>query len=125
MPRKTIPARIKCALLREAGGKCSNPGCPNTLTELHHINQWHVYQTHDQAQMIAVCPTCHSHAHRGQLIIDDDTIRRWKLIRRSTSDRGHIYVEPGDTCRVLLGSIHITNGPANRDAIMLFRLSPA
>src|SRR4051812_19267623 len=27
-------------------------GCPNTLLELHHIREWHVYKTHDGDHMI-------------------------------------------------------------------------
>src|SRR5258708_3578759 len=121
--RPRVPLPIKLALYRDAGQKCANPGCPNTMLELHHINEWHIYQTHSQADMIAVCPTCHGQAHRGQLVIDDETIRRWKGIHRSASVRGHIYVEPGDISRVLLGCVYVTNGLTLDSGMTVFALS--
>src|SRR5262249_4117526 len=121
--RSKVSPDIKLALYLEAGNKCANPGCPNVMVEFHHIQQWHVYQTHDQAHMIAICPTCHSHAHYGQLKIDDETIRSWKAIDRPPSTRGHIYVEPGEECRILLGSIYVTNGPSNPQGLIVFNLS--
>jgi hypothetical protein len=112
-------------LYREAGKKCANPGCPNTLLELHHIREWCVYRTHDRAHMIAVCPTCHGHAHHGKLRIDDATIRSWKAIGRTATKQAHLYVEPGPSCKVLLGSLLMTNGPANATGIIVFQLSPS
>jgi hypothetical protein len=122
--RPKVPSYIKIALCQEAGNKCANPGCPNALIELHHINLWHVYQTHSQTDMIAVCPTCHDNAHRGTLVIDDHTIRRWKLIHRPLSKRSHIYIEPGEDVRVLLGSVYMTNGASTPDGLVIFDLSP-
>ncbi len=121
--RPKVPIKIKEALYCEAGNKCADPGCSSSLLELHHIKEWHVYKTHDAAHMIAVCPTCHTHAHHGLLQIDDATIRSWKSIQRSPSHQGHIYIEPGESCRVLLGSIFMTNGPKSTEGVTLFRFS--
>jgi len=97
---------MKRTLIDQAGGKCANPGCPNRLVELHHIHEWHVYQTHDAEHMIAICAACHDSVNRGQLQISDEALYRWKGIdRRSTTHVGHIYVEPGEAPRLLLGSI--------------------
>lgn len=119
--RPAVPNTICTALIKEAGFKCANPGCPNTLTELHHITEWHIYHTHDEKDMIAICPTCHSHAHYGQLKIDALTIRRWKAICRPLRPKGHIYIEPGQQNRLLLGSIYMTRN--DQSDLMVFRLS--
>jgi hypothetical protein len=105
--RKHIPDRIKMQLINEAGNKCANPGCPNTLTEFHHIREWAVYKTHDQKHMIAICPACHDNVSRGRLRIDDDTLYNWKQIARKSQDSHHIYVEPGSPVGLLLGSIAV------------------
>src|SRR4051794_25788888 len=95
-PRPSVPAATKRALVREAGGKCANPGCAGARVHLHHIQAWAVYQTHDGEHMIALCPTCHDAAHGGTLRLDDDTLYRWKQLHRSGARSGHIYVAPGD-----------------------------
>jgi hypothetical protein len=121
--RPRVPADIKEALVREAGYKCANPGCPNTRVELHHIKEWHVYRTHDEVDMIAICPTCHSHVHYGKLRIDDATIRNWKQITRSRFTRGHIYVEPGPRAKILLGAILFEHGANPPQTTTVFQLS--
>lgn len=102
--RKT-PSDIKKDLIRQAGGKCANPGCPNKLIEIHHIKEWHIYHTHDKKHMIAICPSCHDQVTRGLLKIDDDTLYRWKSITRDIVYSSHIFVEPGKIARILLGSL--------------------
>jgi hypothetical protein len=57
--RPAIKRGIRKRLLREAGGKCANPGCMNVRAQIHHIMEWYIYGTHDPNHMIAVCPTCH------------------------------------------------------------------
>ncbi len=102
--RPDIPITTKRWLIEEAGLKCANPGCVNSRTHIHHIKEWAVYQTHDKEHMIAVCPTCHDAIHNGDLPIDDDTVYRWKAIKRTPTRRDHIYVEPGEPTGLLLGS---------------------
>ena len=107
--RPDISNQLKKRLRQEAGGKCTNPGCPNLRTHLHHIREWAVYQTHDGSHMIAVCPTCHDAVHHGALGIDDETLYAWKQIPRDGSvTRDHIYVEPGPCPRILLGTFVVT-----------------
>jgi hypothetical protein len=119
--RPSVPAATKRALIREAGRKCANPGCPNRLTDLHHIREWAVYRTHDAEHMIAVCPTCHAHVHRGDLTIDDDTLYAWKrIVRNAATAAGHIYVEPSDQAKLLLGSIALMGEDAG---LVAFELS--
>jgi hypothetical protein len=121
--RKNVPRPIKQALLREAGNKCANPGCTNYRAHLHHIMEWAVYETNDQEHMIAICPTCHDAVHYGSLEIADETLYRWKRIKRKPTKRDHLYVEPsevGSTPKLLLGSIAVT-GPTG---VVVFELSP-
>lgn len=107
--RPKVNRGLKRRLVAEAGGKCANPGCPNVLTELHHIREWHVVNTHDERNMIAVCPACHAAVTRGALRIDDVTAYAWKSIERTEegAQRGHLYVEPSNAepPRLLLGSL--------------------
>jgi hypothetical protein len=85
------------------------PGCPNQLVEIHHIHEWHVYQTHDASHMIAICPSCHDAVDRGSLQISDDELYRWKGIdRKEALSTGHIFIEPGEAPRLLLGSLVVT-----------------
>lgn len=65
-----------------------------------------MYQTHDAEHMIAICAACHDSVDRGQLQISDEALYRWKGIdRTSATNIGHIFVEPGEAPRLLLGSI--------------------
>ena len=106
-----VPRPLKRALIREAGGKCANPGCANSRSHFHHIQDWAVYETHDQKHMIAICPACHDAVHHGELKIDDQTLYQWKGIQRPGTKQAHIYIEPRQEAKLLLGSVALT-GPA-------------
>jgi hypothetical protein len=109
--RPAIPRDIKRALLQQTGYKCANPGCSNRLLEIHHIDQWAIYQTHDQESMIAICPSCHDAVTRGSLTISDDELYLWKGIERTSSVlTGHLFIEPTQIPRLILGRIEFT-GP--------------
>ena len=76
--------------------------------EIHHIHEWHIYQTHDAKHMIAICPSCHDVVDRGSLLISDEELYRWKGIdRQKALPTGHIFVEPGEASRLLLGSLAV------------------
>jgi hypothetical protein len=71
--------------------------------------------------MIAICPSCHDAVHHGPLVIDDDTVYRWKGIKREAEPRrDHVYVEPGGPPRLLLGTIAVTGD----DGLVVFQLGP-
>jgi hypothetical protein len=107
--RPAISNELKERLIREAGSKCANPGCPNRRTHFHHIKDWAVYETHDARDMIAVCPSCHDAIHHGTLSISDQVLYRWKkLARPDGTVRDHLYVEPGRPVKLLLGSIAVS-----------------
>lgn len=94
--KRKVPTAIKRQLVAEAGGKCANPGCTNQRTEIHHIAEWAVYKRHDTEEMVAICPTCHDHAHHGRLKISNDRLREWKEINRAHSPRHALLnIEPG------------------------------
>jgi HNH endonuclease len=103
--RTKVPPALKKQLVRQAGGKCANPGCSAYRTHIHHIQRWSGYETHDGEHMIAVCPTCHDAIHDGPLVIDDETVRRWKSIERTETKRDHVYVEPASEPKLLLGTL--------------------
>src|SRR2546423_11259922 len=119
--RPKISPRTVEALVREAGGKCANPGCVNYRTHIHHIQEWAVYRTHDQRHMIANCPSCHDDVHHNVLVIDDDTVYRWKSIQRDLTNRDHLYVEPGESSKLLLGTIVATT--VHPSGCVIFELS--
>lgn len=106
--RTKIPPKTKEKLIEEAGNKCANPGCANYRTHIHHIQQWSIYQTHDSDHMIAICPSCHDEVHYGKLKIDDSTVYQWKNIKRKTTNRDLLYVEPNYESKLLLGSLAVT-----------------
>ena len=106
--RPDVPTPMKRLLIEQAAGKCANPGCPNRLVELHHIREWHIYQTHDAEHMIAICAACHDSVDRGSLQISDESLYRWKAIDRTGSvATGHLFVEPGEAPKLLLGSLAV------------------
>ncbi len=121
-PSRNAPPELKERLRAEAGGKCANPGCPTPRTYIHHIDEWHVYQTHNKEDMVAVCPTCHDHIHHGQLPISDEMVRGWKAIHRTGAVvREHFWVEPPDDdspLRLKFGEVCI-RGPAGTGVVDL------
>jgi SEC-C motif-containing protein/HNH endonuclease len=117
--RTAVSPAVKRQLVQEAGGKCANPGCANYRTHLHHIHEWAVYATHDGEHMIALCPSCHDAVHYGPLVIDDDTIYRWKGIKRDAqAQRDHVYVEPAGPPKLLLGTLAVTGN----EGVVVFQL---
>jgi hypothetical protein len=117
--RKKIPPDMKLNLVKEAGMKCANPGCSNYRTHIHHIQEWHVYRTHNKDHMIAICPSCHDAVHHGKLSIEDATVYRWKEIKRTELNRDIIYIEPSKPTKILLGSIAATGD----SGLIVFELS--
>lgn len=118
--RTKVRPEMKLLLVDQAGGKCANPGCANRLVQLHHIKQWHVYQTHDEAHMIAVCAGCHDHIHRGELRISDEDLYKWKRIDRTkAATTGQIFIEPGPAPVVVLGNARLEGS----DGVVAFDFS--
>jgi hypothetical protein len=117
-PTRRPPSDVVRVLVKEAGNKCANPGCAAWRTHIHHIHEWSVHKTHDQAFMIAVCPTCHDSIHHGTLPFSDELLLQWKAIARPQSPKyAHLYVEPGGAPAFQLGSIFMR---ANQGGGMTF-----
>jgi len=121
--RPQVPAAIKRTLLEEAGGRCINPGCANERVHLHHLEEWAVYQTHDERDMIAICPACHDAVHFGSLAITDDTLRQWKAAGQGPRKSDLLYVEPGRSPLIKLGQISIT--AEGNEGLHVFTLGPS
>jgi hypothetical protein len=107
--RPAVPTDVKKQLINETGGKCANPGCPNTRTQLHHIHEWAAYGVHDAEWMIAVCPACHDAIHHHKTLkITDDELQAWKDFSRIAVASDHIYVEPGEDARLVVGNLSLS-----------------
>ena len=91
----------------ESGGICSNPGCANSVVEMHHIREWAVYQTHDEEHMIVLCPTCHAAVSRGSLRLSDEALYEWKstLPERWAA----VSIPPAGLQKLLLGTVAVTS----------------
>ncbi|MBS0206778.1 MAG: HNH endonuclease [Planctomycetes bacterium] len=77
--RSTIPQDVRIAVLTEAGYRCAVPTCRTILAiDLHHIVHVAKGGANSSPNLLALCPTCHALYHRG--IIDDESIRAWKLM---------------------------------------------
>lgn len=119
--RPAVPLASKRMLIEEAGGKCANPGCPNRLVQIHHICEWHVYQTHNEKHMIAVCAGCHDAIHRGNLQITDEMLYTWKRMRRIDSHvHTNLWVEPGLRPQLWLGTFAFQS----EGMVSVIKLSP-
>ncbi|MGX1166606.1 hypothetical protein AB7M16_002872 [Bradyrhizobium sp. USDA 372] len=116
-----IPRPIKRRLIDEAGGKCANPGCPNTKVQFHHIKHWAVYKAHNSEDMIAICPSCHDAAHHGKLKIPDETLFRWKGAFPLTGVVSDVlFVEPATEVGLLAGTIVLST---TNQSLIAFELS--
>ncbi|MDV5145935.1 HNH endonuclease signature motif containing protein [Streptomyces sp. SBC-4] len=51
---------MKRAVLEEAGYACAVPTCRTTTTEIAHIEPYAKVQEHTFANLIALCPNCHT-----------------------------------------------------------------
>ncbi len=60
MSRDAIPAKVKRAVLVEAGHRCAIPTCRATTTEIAHIVPWAETKDNSFENLIALCPNCHT-----------------------------------------------------------------
>jgi hypothetical protein len=77
MDRPHIPAEIERAVLVEAGHRCAIPTCRSTTTEIAHIEAWAKSQDNSFANLIALCPTCHTRFDQKKEI-DTKSVRIYK-----------------------------------------------
>lgn len=83
--RPAIAADVKRQVLVEAGHRCAIPTCREIVIEVHHIEPWSKSQDHSYGNLIALCPTCHARADRGE--IDRKSLRLYKANLRYTHER--------------------------------------
>ena len=66
--RKNLPVTTRELLLTESGYRCAVPTCRNILAlDMHHIWEVQAGGSDDPSNLIALCPTCHSLYHRGNI----------------------------------------------------------
>jgi HNH endonuclease len=71
--------RVRQQVLMEAGYHCGNPTCRHILTlQLHHIVWVKDEGSNDPANLLALCPNCHSLHTIGE--IPESAIRHWKYM---------------------------------------------
>lgn len=120
--QRRIPTDLRKHLIDEAGGKCANPGCSNWKVHIHHIKQWSIYKSHEQAHMIAICPSCHNEVHHGSLKITDEQVYEWKGIKRPVRPSSAlIYAEAADQLKLILGGFAAIATP--HDEAIIFQLT--
>ena len=82
--RKKIRTEVTHTVLTEAGYRCAVPTCRAILAiDLHHMVEVSDGGPDDAANLLALCPTCHSLFHRGT--ISRDSIYAWKSMLVSLS----------------------------------------
>lgn len=118
-----MPTDVKRELLSETGGACANPGCPRKRTQLHHIDDWAVFATHNAARMIALCPSCHDEIHHGTMTVSDADLLRWKTLPRSGEAAAHFFVKPQTADSEHAAFVVIGNQPVSGyEAVSAFTL---
>lgn len=74
--RPAIPRPLGRQVLVEAGHRCAIPTCRQAPVELHHIVPWAQVREHRFDNLIALCPTDHARATKGE--IDRQSILAYK-----------------------------------------------
>jgi hypothetical protein len=77
MKRDYIPAKVKRAVLVEAGHRCAISTCRATTTEIAHIVPWAKSKNNSFENLIALCPSCHTRFDQKKEI-DEKSIRMYK-----------------------------------------------
>jgi 5-methylcytosine-specific restriction endonuclease McrA len=86
-----VPPRVRRFVFRRCGGRCSVPGCRSTRNlEIHHVRALSEGGSHDPANLILLCDSCHAAHHRGLIAIsgtaDDLTVKRKYEFEQTESD---------------------------------------
>ena len=66
--RRTIPPRVRRAVLKRDQHRCQAPGCTNTrFLEIHHIKPLQNGGTNDLENLVTLCSSCHRLRHRDSI----------------------------------------------------------
>ncbi len=77
---KTIPPRIRRAVLRRDRGRCRVPGCKNArFVDVHHVVPRGKGGDHTPSRLAAMCSAHHQAAHDGRLKVDLDKRGRLRV----------------------------------------------
>jgi len=77
---KTIPPRIRRAVLRRDRGRCRVPGCTNArFVDVHHVVPRAKGGDHTPSRLAAMCSAHHQAAHDGRLKVDLDKRGRLRV----------------------------------------------
>ncbi|WP_289016821.1 HNH endonuclease signature motif containing protein, partial [uncultured Aeromicrobium sp.] len=68
-------------------GTCAGPGCHGPVVHVHHIQYWSDGGPTDLANLIGLCPRCHSAVHQGFFTIDPDTHQTHRTLRTQRTSR--------------------------------------
>ena len=72
--REPVPDNIRGSINNRSGFRCENPDCKATIKpHLHHIDN--DYNNNSLRNIIALCPNCHSAAHKNQM--SNSQLRNW------------------------------------------------
>lgn len=58
-----IEKKTRNQLIREAGGKCSFPGCSSTNVQIHHVIKKSQMGTNEPTNLLVLCYDHHEMAH--------------------------------------------------------------
>lgn len=86
MSRKSIPVRIRAALQKEIGSIC--PFC--NIDDVEHFEIHHIDEDHgnnDRANLLMLCPLCHSKITKGDISMDEVKHRKQELVTNPTSPK--------------------------------------
>ena len=89
MNREPLPSELKRKILIEAGHRCAIPTCRFPTTEIAHIEPYAKVQKHEEYNLIALCPNCHTRFDKGE--IDKKSIMIYKSKLIFLSDRYSKY----------------------------------
>jgi hypothetical protein len=65
--RPAMPRDLERGVLAEAGHRCAIPTCRQIPVEIHHIVPWSKVEEHAFENLIALCPTDHARATKGEI----------------------------------------------------------
>jgi len=83
--RPKIPEPLRRRILVESGHRCAIPTCRSSVTVIAHIVPYSEVKKHEYENLIALCPTCHIRADKGE--IDRKSLRIYKRILQRITDR--------------------------------------
>src|SRR6266446_2932418 len=79
--RTKLPLSTVTIVLTESGYRCAVPTCRGILAlDMHHIWEVNAGGGDDPANLVALCPTCHSLYHRGTILADSIYLYKAMLV---------------------------------------------